>query len=292
MHSEENKNRRIGMVTSLGIHGTLFLIFFFLTAWRAPNPPNPEFGIELNFGLDNQGSGDIQPETPAGEKSDQQSEEAKQQPSEAQPEEVKPELKEKVKEISSDKAKEEVVSKLESPVTVKEKKKEVKAETKKEKTSDPNPKEKRVAEYKTEEKKETTTTDVSKKGDQGNQGDDAKKTGDKGSPEGKLDAKALYGTQGGGGGGDGFGLSMSGWAWADQPKVPELPDNENGKVIFEIECDESGEIIGITTVERSLSPKSEQILKEEIRKNSLVRTSGGRAPDRSKGRIVFILKTK
>ena len=61
-------------------------------------------------------------------------------------------------------------------------------------------------------------------------------------------------------------LQMSGWAWADQPKIPELPDNENGKVIFEIECDESGDIIGIKTVERSLSPKAEQILKNEIRK--------------------------
>ena len=291
MHSEENKNRRIGILTSLGIHGTLFLIFFFLTAWRAPNPPNPEFGIELNFGLDNQGSGDIQPETPVGERSDQQSKEAQQQPTEEQPEEVKPDLKEKVKEVVPDQAKEQVVSKLESPVKVKEEKKEAKTETKKEKIADSNPKEKLVAEYKKEQKKEVTT-DGSKKGDPGSQGDDDKKVGDKGSPEGKLDAKALYGTQGGGGGGDGFGLSMSGWAWADQPKVPELPDNENGKVIFEIECDESGDIIGITTVERSLSPKSEQILKEEIRKNSLVRTSGGRAPERSKGRIVFILKTK
>ena len=291
MHSKENKNRRIGILTSLGIHGTLFLIFFFLTAWRAPNPPNPEFGIELNFGLDNQGSGDIQPETPVGERSDQQSKEAQQQPTEEQPEEVKPDLKEKVKEVVPDQAKEQVVSKLESPVKVKEEKKEAKTETKKEKIADSNPKEKLVAEYKKEQKKEVTTTDGSKKGGPGSQGDD-KKVGDKGSPEGKLDAKALYGTQGGGGGGDGFGLSMSGWAWADQPKVPELPDNENGKVIFEIECDESGDIIGITTVERSLSPKSEQILKEEIRKNSLVRTSGGRAPERSKGRIVFILKTK
>lgn len=289
MSSEESRNKRIGILTSLGIHGAMFLIFFFLMAWRAPNPPNPEFGIELNFGLDNQGSGDVQPETPVGDKSDQQSDEAEQQPAEAQPEEVKPDVKEK--EVVPDKAKEQVVSKLESPVTVKEEKKEVKTEAKKEIPSDSNPKEKLVAEYKKEVKKETTT-DGSKKGDPGNQGDDAKKVGDKGSPEGKLDAKALYGTQGGGVDGDGFGLSMSGWAWADQPKVPELPDNENGKVVFEIECDESGEIIGITTLERSLTPKSEQILKEEIRKNSLVRTSAGRAPERSKGRIVFILKTK
>ena len=111
-------------------------------------------------------------------------------------------------------------------------------------------------------------------------------------PEGKLDAKALYGQQGGGGGGDGFGLSMSGWAWADNPQVPELPDNEDGRIEFEIECDENGDIIGIQTIQRGLSPRAEQLLKEEIRKNSLVRTSAGKAPERSKGRVVFILKTK
>jgi hypothetical protein len=85
---------------------------------------------------------------------------------------------------------------------------------------------------------------------------------------------------------------MSGWVWAKEPKVPELPDNENGKVVFEIECDENGDIIGINTIERSLSPRSEQLLKEEIRKNSLQKISDGKAPERSKGKIIFILKTK
>jgi len=87
-------------------------------------------------------------------------------------------------------------------------------------------------------------------------------------------------------------LQMSGWEWADQPTLPELPDNENGRVVFEIECDDNGDITGITTVERTLSPRAEQLLKDEIRKNSLKRTTGGKAPERSKGRIVFVLKTK
>ncbi len=289
MEDQESKNRRVGMLTSVGIHAALFLIFFFMMAWRAPNPPLPEYGIELNFGLDNQGSGDVQPETPVGDESDQNAEALSEQAAETQPVEVK---QDPVDEVAPEKATEQVISKTESPVVVKEEKKEVKTEIVKEKPIASNPKEKVVAEYKKEDKKEVNPTEASKKGAPGNQGDDSKKVGDKGSPEGTLDAKALYGTPGGGGGGTGMDLQMAGWSWADQPKVPDLPDNENGKVIFEIECDENGDITGINTLERSLSPRAEKILREEIQKNSLIRTSGARAPERSRGKIVFILKTK
>jgi len=84
-------------------------------------------------------------------------------------------------------------------------------------------------------------------------------------------------------------LSMSGWTWADNPKIPELPDNQDGRIEFEIECDEDGEIVGITTLHRGLSARAEQLLKDEIRRNSLMKTSAGQAPARSKGRVVFIL---
>lgn len=85
---------------------------------------------------------------------------------------------------------------------------------------------------------------------------------------------------------------MSGWEWADDPTIPELPDNEDGRIEFEIECDENGEIIGIKTLNRGLSIKAEQLLKEEIRKNSLIRTSSGKVPERSKGKVVFVLRTR
>lgn len=287
MSDQEKKNQRIGLFTSVGIHAALFIILFFMMAWRAPNPPLPEYGIELNFGLDDQGTGDVQPTQEVGSDTDRPTEEVKDESAAPSQESAQ----EKTDEAKPEKAVEQAVSKIESPVTVKEEKKESKPEPVKEKPSESKPAEKVIAEYKKENKKEASTTD-SKKGETGNQGDDSNKTGDKGSPEGTLDAKALYGTPGGGGGGDGMNLQMSGWAWADQPRIPDLPDNENGKVVFEIECDESGDITGINTLERSLSPKAEQILKEEIRKNSLVRTSGGRVPERSKGKIVFVLKTK
>lgn len=292
MQTDEEKNRKIGLIASLGVHAGVFLILFFMVAWRAPNPPLPEYGIELNFGLDSEGSGDEQPTTPVGDENAVTDEVPQEQPAEAKPDEVTPDVTEPVKEASVEKPTEQNISKVESPVTLKEEKKEAKKEVVKDKPKEMQPEEKVIAAYKKEEKKSLNPTDASAKGLPGNQGDQPNKVGDQGNPEGKLEAKALYGTPGGGGGGNGMDLQMSGWAWADQPRIPDLPDNENGKVVFEIECDESGDIIGINTLERSLSPKAEQILKEEIRKNSLVRTSGGRAPERSKGKIVFILKTK
>jgi len=273
----EKKNKRIALASSLGIHALLLIVFIFLIAWIAPDPPLPEFGIELNFGLDTQGDGEQQPDDrPGSEETNAES---------LQPAETLP--KEEVVEEKADVT--QVISKLESPVVVKEEKKEsIVAKPKEvvEKTE--------KVKQPTEKKEDTkpVVVETAKGKDAPSHGDDLEKTGDKGSPQGKPDAKALYGKPGGGGGGDGISLSMSGWEWAEQPKIPELPDNEDGRIVFDIECDEEGEIVQITTTQRGLSPKAEQLLKEVIRKNSLVRTSSGRVPERSKGTIVFVLKTK
>ncbi len=278
MSTREQRNRNIGLITSLGIHAALLLLFLFIMAWRAPNPPLPEFGIELNFGLDDQGSGDIQPETPpASEQTDEQTEEV-----EAAPEVTEQQAPQQ----------ETIVSEQESVVAVKEEKPKEEVVKPKE-TEKPKEEVKKEEPKKSEETKTSAATETKANTESTqSQGDDKNKTGDKGNPEGSLDAKALYGKQGGGGGGDGLSLQMSGWAWADNPKIPGLPDNEDGRIVFEIECDSEGEIIGITTIERGLSPRAEQLLKEEIRKNSLIRTSGGQTPERSKGKVVFVLKTK
>src|SRR5258706_14051983 len=63
---QDKKNKRIAFLVSVSLHASLFLSFFFLISWRAPYPPAPEYGVVLNYGLDNQGGGDIQPETPVG----------------------------------------------------------------------------------------------------------------------------------------------------------------------------------------------------------------------------------
>jgi protein TonB len=42
---------------------SLFCYFFLINAWTAPDPPLPEYGIELNFGIEEAGSGFEQPVT-------------------------------------------------------------------------------------------------------------------------------------------------------------------------------------------------------------------------------------
>ncbi len=287
MDAQEKKNRRVGLWLSAGIHAVVALVLFFMVAWRAPDPPLPEYGIELNFGLDNQGTGDVQPDQPVGDQGESTATEEPQEAPAGQAEET-PTVND---ETSPEKAV-EPVSKLESPVTVKEKETE-KTPVKKPVKVESTPVTQKTTETpKKEATQESTSTESPKKGDAASHGDDANKTGDKGSEQGTLDAKALYGTPGGGGGGTGMNLQMSGWAWADNPTIPQLPDNEDGKIVFEIECDDNGDITGITSVERTLSPRAEQLLKDMIRKNSLVRTSAGKVPERSKGRVTFVLKTK
>jgi protein TonB len=99
---QESKNKRIAMITSVGIHGLLLLAFMLMMAWRAPNPPLPEYGIELNFGMDEQGGGEIQPETSPGVQ------EEADQPKEEQTEVAQP-VEEQVKEeVESEKVEEPV----------------------------------------------------------------------------------------------------------------------------------------------------------------------------------------
>jgi hypothetical protein len=275
--AKEKKNKQIALFTSLGIHSGLLLLFFFLVAWRAPNPPLPEYGIELNFGLDEQGGGEIQPEEQPGTEQPV--------PDEVKPEENKPQ--EETTEASPTET--AVVSKLESPVVIKEEKVVKPVEKPKEKIENVSVKSEKV-----EVKEPVKEASDTKKGKTNpSQGDDKDKVGNKGNPEGKPDANGVYTKPGGGGGGNGMNLvGMAGWEWADPPIIPDIPDNGDGKIVFEIECDKDGEILTINVNENTLSPKAAEILKQKIRENSLVRTSGGKVPERSKGTIVFRLRTK
>lgn len=293
---QEKKSRRIALITSIGIHGGILLILLFIVAWRAPNPPLPEYGIELNFGMDTQGSGEAQPETPVGTEETEpeetiepleelplpeQGEIAEEEiVEEAQPEEALPEVP-------------EVVSKIESPVVVEEKKEVKPVEKPKEKPAE------KVAETKPEvkpekeipkavykPKTESTTQGAANEtaGKPASQGDDVNKTGDKGDPAGTLDSKALYGKQGGGGG----GVSITGFNGFGTPTIetPALPDESYGIYEFMVKVDDQGYVISITPLQRGLSFEAERRLKAAIQKIQFI-PKGTNLPPHSEGRITF-----
>jgi periplasmic protein TonB len=296
---QEKKNKRIAFLSTAGIQVLVVLLLFLIVAWRAPNPPLPEYGIELNFGMDTEGSGDIQPETPVGNDGDLPEETS--QPEEQPTEEIK-EVVEEAKPTEAKPVEEQIVSKVESPVVVKEKKEEpVKPVV--EKPKEKPVEEKKVEEKKVEKKPEVDTKAVykpstqasesdkegNKEGKPGNHGDDKGKTGDKGSPEGTLDAKALYGQQGGGGG----GVSMSGFAGFSFPEVntPPLPDDAYGVYEFTVKVDDQGDVISVTPLKRGLSLEAERKLKEVIQRLVFI-PKGSNLPPQSEGKITFKVVSK
>src|SRR5882672_5409888 len=102
---EEKKNQRVGLLTSVGIHFAMLALFIFVMGWTAPDPPLSEYGagVELNFGLDDQGSGDVQTYLPGGDAV---------QPVELKEKESAP--KEEVKKVEANQETEKVESNLTS----------------------------------------------------------------------------------------------------------------------------------------------------------------------------------
>ena len=299
----EKKNKRTALLYTTIIQIVLVVALFFIVAWRAPDPPLPEYGIVLNFGTDDEGSGDIQPETPVGNKGQQEEE-----PEESKPkvEEETPKVEEKeTKPVESKPVEQQIISKVESPVVVKEKKEdEVKpvekpAEKPEEKKVEPKVEKKPVEEkpkvdpeavYKPKAAQSTSdnkTTDT-KAGTPGNHGDDPGKTGDKGNPEGSLDAKALYGKPGGGAGGS--SLELSGWDWDEIPN-PNVPNNITGRIVFEIIVNSKGELDHYNIVQNSLNPEATKACREAVEKLTFSKT-GTNVPDMSKGKITFVVRAK
>lgn len=288
--AQEKKNRKIAMITSLGVHGVLVLLLLFMVAWRAPNPPLPEFGIELNFGTADAGSGNVQPQSPApvNAQPEEQQEEAPEEIPLPEPEEIAEEVEEAAPQEPVA-VQPEVVSKIESPVVVEEKKEtkpvEKPAEKPIEKKVEPKPevKPQEVPKAVYKPKTESTAGTASEKTTTtGSHGDDVNQAGDKGDKQGTIDAKALYGKQGGGGG----GVSMSGFGSFGYPEIetPPLPDESYGVYEFKVKVDEQGYVVSITALQRGLSFEAERRLKAAIQKLQFIPKGN---PQAAEGRIVF-----
>ncbi len=301
MNFQEKKNDRWGMGISIGVHAALLLLFIFLLAWKEPFPPLPEYGIEVNFGLEEAGSGDIQPTVSANTSPEPVEEPAPEEPAAA--EEIIPESNtetnteesseqqvEEVEEIVTPVEETEVTQPPPDVVPVKEKPKETKVE------EEPVVKEPQKLDPAAVYPNGNSNTDGAK-GTEGtsktpadsNQGDKPENTGDPGNPEGKLEPRAIYEKPGAGGG---AALNMTGWNWDFLPKPSDL-SNETGKIVFEIKIDDEGEILSIRTIEKSVSDPLVKVYRAEVAKLTFSPTSVNFRPAHtSTGRITFIIRAR
>ena len=278
----EKRNSRVALVLAIVVHGVLLAVLVSIVAWRAPDPPLPQTGIELSLGIEDVGGGDEEPASEPSQEPDPQT----------QPEQDLPEAEEETS---------DVVTQPESPVAVPEKpveqpkpqpEKKVEKPTVKpvekpvekpiQKSPDPKPAEQAKAVYKAPESSDNNST---------GKGEKANEPGKQGSPEGKVDAKALYGPPGGGGSGTGAGLQgLSGWRWDREPK-PKVPENEKGRIVFEIEVDDEGQITKLITVERGVSPAADKTCRDEILRLNFIQI-GNKAPESSKGRVTIVVNAQ
>lgn len=293
---EEKKNKRTAVIVSVLIHSLLLCAFLFILAWKEPDPPLPEYGIELNFGLDNVGAGDIQPESePVESESDEEA--SPENLPEEQTETVEQEPVEEVSEAVEEIVEETTSNVQDSPDVVEKEVAEEPEEPKPVVEEKPEPLKEEVKPVVEEVKEEVKNPADGADGKDGeastqqeaNHGDKVDEVGDQGNEQGTLDSRALYGKSGGGGG---SALEMTGWMWDFRPK-PNDTSVENGRIVFEIKIDDQGEILSVRTIERSVSPAVEKIYRAEVEKLTFSKTSDNSivAPI-STGRITFVIKSK
>lgn len=308
---QERKNRNFSILITLLSIVIIFVFAWFTIVWSPPDPPIPQYGIEVNFGMDDAGSGDVQAKapskventsveepkpTPETEVEEQVQEEVVEEvveeptPVESTPEPTPVEEADPTPAPVTDALVEESVETSKETIQPKEEVKEEKAPQKKEK----------VVKEKTKVPKINTpvTGTLLKKPEGGegtsstpkenNNGDVEGAKGDQGSKKGSLNADALLESAGGSGG---TALDMPGWNWIEPPVVDDN-SSETGKIIFEIQIDDFGEVISVKTIYRSVTKMVVDQYRSAVEELSFEPNNGDTdIQSITTGRITFIIRS-
>ncbi|ANQ48705.1 hypothetical protein MY04_1329 [Flammeovirga sp. MY04] len=298
---QDFKHRWISIFFTMLVTAGILILAWYTIVWSPPDPPIPQYGIEVAFGLDDAGSGAVKSEAPVVEDNDILDEPKPSEPTpEPEPQEtIEETVEEPVEEVVEEAPTEQTPSNDPAPVTdqeveesvpvaekpaPKEEKKEIKEKPKEVvKKEEPKPK---TPQHTMGPANSTGTADQQKSNNKGNV-DGAK--GNQGSEKGTLNSDTMMKSDGGSGG---SALSMPGWNWIDPPQVDDT-STATGKIVIDIQVDEYGDVIALKTVFRSV-PRA-VVLKYEAAVRNL-----SFAPTRAdadiqgitNGSITFILRNK
>jgi outer membrane biosynthesis protein TonB len=269
----EKRNEIIGWIVSIGFHGLLVLFCFFALAWKRQIPAPPEYGIEVNFGTDDQGFGDIQNFSDPGNDP---------APNETQ---TTPVVQEETQaQVQEESEPEKLITGEEETVEIAPK---------------PSPKKVEVEPAPTPVKNPSTTKSTpsaqslfpsEKSGNtSNNNGNKPGTVGDMGKINGNPDARGIYdGNPGKGKGGS--SLDMAGWKWDSKPVVND-ESTEEGKVKFQIKVDDEGNIISVTVLEKNISPALVKKYQKEVESLTFSK-NGGSNGEGATGTITFLITSK
>ena len=298
-----HKRKSAIMTTIIGV---LMLILMFLFGLTYLDPPE-EFGIAVNFGTADFGSGNQQP-TEALKPAAQSEPEIENV--EEPVEEIVEEMQEEAAEpsASTEEISEEVITQAnEEAITIKKKederkKKETEAIAEKERIEEAERKaeaeieRQRIAEQQRVEKERKEKeakrksldammggfSDTDGKAD-GGEGDD-NKAGDKGKVTGDPNASGYYGVGGDGSGGN---YRLGNRTALSKPK-PDYPCNEEGKVVVKITVDQSGRVVAAEPGAKGTTNSASCLLTEA--KEAALKTKfnqDSKAPPKQVGAIIY-----
>lgn len=273
----------------IGASAIMVMLFCFLLFMKLglPDPPLSSLGdggVELNYGIDEAGFGEIQNSTvQASEPMNTSSQQL------TTPEPSEQALSEETPITSEDVESE--------PITIVKKLDQIKDLSQKDKVTKQVKSNTENSTSKVESNDNKTET--AKNNGLGNNGDKPNTVGDQGDKNGNPDARALYGNpgegnnpNGSGGTGGGAALDLAGWMWDSKP-TPKDNTNESGRIVFQIKINAEGEIIAITAIEKTVSPALVQFYKAHVEKLTFSKINPTVTPSATTvGKITFIIKTR
>ena len=273
-NSLEQKSRIQSAVITVLVQVLLFLAMYFIVVWEQPNPPKPTFGMELNLGFSDLGSGD-QSQVLANTLENSVTEDAAL--GEVTPVQQVAVPTNPSKTVSTQPSTNQAVSTLPSPIKgettanaqpAKEEKKEV----------SPNPTV--VEQPKVDQRALFGAGGKSGGGSTGQGNSDTK--GDQGSPTGKGKGAA---------GGAGYSLDLAGWDFASRPAINDRVSTRNGRMVFKITVDGSGKVVQAIPLEYNVSNAVLAYYRQVVNQLDF-KKSGAAAADFSTGKITFVVKVE
>lgn len=278
-NSLEQKSRIQSAMITVLVQVLLFLAIYFIVVWEQPNPPKPTYGMELNLGFSDLGSGD-QSQVPANTLENPVTEEAA--PGEITPVQQVAVSTTTSKTISTKPNTNQAVSTLPSPLkgeipanaeSAKEEKREV----------SPNPKV-------VEQPKVDQRAIFGAGGKSGKASTSGAPTG-QGNSDSKGDQGSPSGTSKGAAGGAGYSLDLAGWDFASRPAINDRVSTRNGRLVFKITVDGSGKVVQAIPLEYNVSNAVLAYYRQVVNQLDF-KKSGAAAADFSTGKITFVVKVE
>jgi periplasmic protein TonB len=282
---EKDKYQAKAAGISVVLYTLILLSLYLIKIAYEPIPEPIALGVDLNYGVDLVGSGDIQTTNKANPSKNNYDVKPAENKETSKPKTVKPvEPKPVTPPVKSAPAPSKILTADEdSKVTVKKPSETAKPSAKpsldntaktntntKPITNPTPPQPQRTVDNGSLFKKPTSGSSNSngttgtRSGVGGNNNGDGKpgEVGDKGDPRGTLDGKSLYGNPGS----SGTSVNISGWKNKGPLNIPKDNSSETGRIRFKVIIDETGEVIAITVLESALSPSITNYYKEQIKR--------------------------